>query len=249
MKIFFKILLKYYLKYISKLVLFIYKPIIIVVAGSANKHFVKQEIKKRLLEKGFSVRSNPKNFNTEIGMPLAILNLPSGYNCYKKWLPIFFLAFKKIFQADFPKFLVLSLGSSDPGDMKYLLKIIKPEIAVIIEITQRYMEGFSGLNGLLNEYACLAEKLNKKNLLLLNNDNLRISSLKHRANAKVITFGFSKNSDCQADILKRTTSGQNIKIIFKNKFHNYNIKKFGRHHVYARMAGLIIQTYVSEKIT
>ncbi|MCK4540414.1 hypothetical protein KAU09_04635 [Candidatus Parcubacteria bacterium] len=249
MKTFLKILLKYYLKYISKLIIFIHKPIIIVVAGSANKYFVKQEIKNRLLEKDFSVRANPKNFNTEIGMPLAILNLPSGYNCYKKWLPIVYSAFKKIFQANFPKFLVLSLGSSDPGDMKYLLKIIKPEIAVITEITQRYMEGFSDLNGLLNEYVCLVKKLNKKNLLLLNNDNLRIKSLEGDTKAKVITFGFSSDSDCQADIFKKIASGQNIKINFKNKSYNYNIKKFGKHHVYAQMAGLIIQAYVSEKIT
>jgi UDP-N-acetylmuramyl pentapeptide synthase len=78
MKSFFKQLLKYYLKYITKLVLFIHKPVIIAVAGSTNKTFVRDEIRNILEKKGFSVRANPRSFNTEIGLPLAILDLPSG---------------------------------------------------------------------------------------------------------------------------------------------------------------------------
>ena len=50
MKIIFKIILQYYLKYITKLVLAIHRPTIIAIAGSTNKTFVKDEINRVLGE-------------------------------------------------------------------------------------------------------------------------------------------------------------------------------------------------------
>jgi len=85
MKTFLKQLLKYYLKYITKLVLAIHQPLIIGLTGSTNVIFTRDEIKRQLAQTGLAARSNPKNFNTEIGLPLAILNLPSGYNSYRHY--------------------------------------------------------------------------------------------------------------------------------------------------------------------
>jgi len=246
MKVFFKILLKYYLKYLTKLVLFIHRPTIIVVAGSMNKHFIKQEIKKTLQENKYSVRANPKNFNTEIGLPLAVLGLSSGYNSYYKWLPVIFQAFKSIFLTKFPQFLVLSLGSSDPGDMKYLLKIIKPKIAIISDITQRYSENFDNVEQLLEEYLALIKKLKNSHTLVLNNDDIKLKTLKNKTKSKLITFGFSESADCSAKIIKRGVYGQKIKIDYKNKELDFDIKKFGKHHVYAKMIGVIILSCIKK---
>src|SRR3989339_92491 len=119
MKKIFKIILQYYLKFITKLVLLIHRPTVIAISGSVNKSFFRDEIKKVLAEQGKTVRANPKNFNTEIGLPLAILNIESGYNSYRAWLPIIWKAFLAIFQKNFPEYLVLELGVSQRGDMRY----------------------------------------------------------------------------------------------------------------------------------
>lgn len=248
MKTFFKIFLQYYLKILTQLVLLIHRPVIIVVAGSTNKHFIKQEIKNTLTKRGLTVRANPKNFNTEIGLPLAVLDLPSGYNSFKRWLPILFLALKKIFQKNFPKFLVLSLGSSDPGDMKYLLKIIKPRVAIISDITQRYLEGFNGLDDLLNEYKYLVAQLDKDGFLLINNDNPRIRSLNKNTKSTVISFGLSDDSDCHTQKIEKKLNGQNINVTYDNTCNDYFINRYGLHHVYAKMAGLIIEGKVADII-
>jgi UDP-N-acetylmuramyl pentapeptide synthase len=110
MKTFFKYLLKYYLKIITKLVLFIKKPVIIGIAGNTNKTFAKNYIVQELKRSGLSVRANPKNFNTEIGLPLAILDLPSGYNYYKKWLPIILEAPMAIFRKKIPRLSGTGIG-------------------------------------------------------------------------------------------------------------------------------------------
>jgi len=248
MKLISKIILKYYLKYITKLVLLIHRPDIIVVAGSTNKTFVRDEVKKVLLSLGKSVRANPKNFNTEIGLPLAVLGLPSGYNSFKNWLPIIFKAPSKIFVKNFPKYLILMLGTSDPGDIKYLLKIINPKIALITDITQRYLEGFSDLNELMGEYEYLVKKLPKNGLLALNNDNERIKKLSKFTKADTIYFGVNGGSMFKALEIKKTNYGQWVKIKQSdNTTVEHKINKFGLHHVYAFMIGLIIKKYVSQK--
>ncbi len=246
MKILFKKLLQYYLKYITKLVLILHRPTIIAIAGSTNKTFVKDEIGKVLKEQGTSVRLNPKSFNTEIGLPLAILKLPSGYNSYKNWLPIILKALKRLVQFDFPKYLVLELGISDPGDMKYLLSIIKPKIVVITDITQRYIEGFDDMDDLIDEYEYLVKKTKKNSTILLNYDNERIKNLA-KISDKYVYYGLKDGSLWQAVEIKKETRGLMTKVSHNDIVKEYIIHSFGEHHVYALLIGLIIKEYVKKE--
>ncbi len=246
MKNIFKIILKHYLRVITKIVLVIHRPIVIAIAGSTNKNFVKQEIKSCIENMGFSVRANPKNFNTEIGLPLSILYLPSGYNEYKKWLPAIFRAPLTIFQRNFPKFLVLGLGTSDQGDMDYLLSIVRPDISVITEITQRYREGFSDMNSLVEEYETLASKTKKNGFLVLNADNYRIKNISENKKQKVIFYGFSDISDFKIVEIKKTKTGQGISIKKDGKIKLYQLKRFGNHHVYAFTAMLAVNSILKK---
>ena len=241
-----KQILKYYLKYITKIVLFVHRPTIIVIAGSINKPFVKEEVKRILKKEKYKVRANPKNFNTEIGLPLAVLSLPSGYNSFKDWLPAIYLAPLRLFQKSFPKFLVLSLGTSDPGDIKYLLSIIKPKIAVITDVTQRYLESFDNVDNLFKEYIQLAKIIPKNGLLITNNDNVRLKTLKNHSKAKSISFAINEKADYQTSNIKKNLKGTSFSVNNGSKQTVFQINKFGNHHVYSSMIGLIIKTYVNE---
>jgi len=243
MKYILKTILKYYLKYITKLVLLIHRPTIIAIAGSTNKTFVKEEIKKALSAKGKSVRANPRNFNTEIGLPLAILYLSSGYNSYKNWLPIIFKALLVIFQTNFPKFLILELGVSDKGDMKYLLSVIKPKIAIITNITQRYLEGFADMDDLVGEYELLVKKTRKDGLVILNYDNIRVRELSKSAKARIEFFGLQNGAGWRAVEARKRKIGQNVEVTHNNVANQYKINCFGEHHVYAMLVGLIVKNY------
>lgn len=241
MKTLFKFLLKHYLRIITKIVLVIHRPTIIAVAGSTNKNFVKQEVKKRLEEMNLSVRANPKNFNTEIGLPLAILYLPSGYNEYKKWFPTILKAPLKIFQGNFPEFLVLSLGTSDEGDMKYLLSIVKPNISIITEINQKYKEGFSDMDNLVKEYETLIKNTDRRGSLILNCDNYRIREIAKNKPQRKIFYGFDARSEARILAAEKNKKGQEIKISYKQEDSVHQIPKFGKHHAYAFIVGYIIK--------
>jgi UDP-N-acetylmuramoyl-tripeptide--D-alanyl-D-alanine ligase len=247
MKIFFKFWLKHYLGFMTRLTLLIHRPTVIAIAGSINKPFAKQAIKGELEKQGLNVRANPKNFNTEIGLPLAVLNLPSGYNCYHNWLPTLWKAPLRVFNRNFPEFLVVSLGTSDPGDMKYLAKLVKPRIAVITDITQRYLEGFSDMDELVNEYQELIQKIPRHGLVVMNGDNERLRAAAKKSRAQVIFYGFKNDAKWQATGVKKTKQGQTFKIIHNNNSTQHAIRSFGRHHIYACLAGIIINNYVQKK--
>ena len=240
MKTFLKQFLKYYLKFFTKLALIIHKPYVIAIAGSTNKTFVKESIKNTLKGMNFSVRANPKNFNTEIGLPLSILSLGSGYNSYKNWLPIIYKTPFSIFK-QFPQYLVLELGVSDKGDMKYLLSIIKPKIFIITDISQRYLEGFSGMDHLVDEYINLAKNSKKNNYLILNQDNSRIRKISKYSKAKLIYFGIKNEADYRAKNVKETGEGQSFIIKSKGKEKEHFIKRYGEHHIYSFLISTVVK--------
>lgn len=240
-------MLQYYLKYITKIVLAIHKPVVIAVAGSTNKTFARDNIKKIILDSGKTVRANPKNFNTEIGLPLAILNISSGYNSYRDWFPVIKDAFFAVFQKNFPEVLVLELGVARRGDMKYLLSIVKPRLAVITDITQRYLEAFSDMDRLVGEYVNLVKNIPPGGKIILNGDNLRVRDLARSATARVEYFGHADGSDWKIVEITKTTKGQEIKIAHQDKIENYSIDRFGEHHVYALASALAVAEALDEK--
>ncbi|EKE22043.1 MAG: UDP-N-acetylmuramoyl-tripeptide-D-alanyl-D-alanine ligase [uncultured bacterium] len=241
MKKIFKIILQYYLKIITKIVLWVHRPIVIAISGSVNKSFVRDEIKRVLEAQGKTVRANPKNFNTEIGLPLAILNIQSGYNSYRRWLPVIFSAFGAIFQKNFPKYLVLELGVAQKGDMRYLLSLVKPRIVIVTEITQRYIESFSGMDKLVSEYAYLAKNIKKDGKLILNWDNEKVRSLKKYAKVPVLYFG-TNSSEIDGEIkeIKKDIDGIEIKMRYKDREIKTKINRFGAHHAKAKIVGWMV---------
>lgn len=248
MKKFLKIILQYYLKFITKIVLWVHRPIVIAVAGSVNKSFVRDEIKKILIEKNKTVRANPKNFNTEIGLPLAILNIESGYNSYRRWLPSIGQAVLAIFQKDFPKYLVLELGVAKKGDMRYLLSIVKPRVVVVTEITQRYIESFSGMNRLVGEYIYLVKNVKKDGLIVLNWENEKVRSLKKYAKAKTIFFGKNNSEgDGQIVSINEMPWGMAVKMSYGKKEREVEIRRFGEHHAASNLVGWMIEENIFKK--
>jgi UDP-N-acetylmuramyl pentapeptide synthase len=252
---FFKTILRLHLKLWTKIVLARHKPEIIAIAGSTNKTTVQQAITGALKDK-FKIRSNPKYYNTEIGLPLAVLNLFSGYSSYFQWLKIIFQTFfVSLFSHDFPDKLVLQLGVDRRGDMDYLLSIIKPKIAVITEICPIYKESFISENSafsldlLAGEYAKLIQALPPDGLCLLNNDDERVRGLAKFSKAKILFYGQKQGSDYQVFDIKQIEDGQKFKIKYSSAIkpqmqeQQFFLKRFGLHHIYAFLISLAVKNH------
>jgi len=215
-----------------------------VVAGSMNKHFTKEAVVHKLQEKGVLLRAAPRGFNTDFGLPLAILGLSSGYNDPNGWRRVI-LSSPGVILKKLPKVLVLEFGISDPGDMQYLLSVIKPNITIITNINKRYIEGFRNIKELTNEYRCLLKSTLKNGLIVANTDNEIVQDVLKGIQNNVLRYGYNKQADYVIEKSLVNKDGQSV--IIKNKVkREIFIPKFGKHHVYAALCALIVRDYFNE---
>lgn len=241
MKKIFKFIIERYLKLLTKIIIYRRKPLIVAVAGSSNKTFIKDQILEELKnEEG--VRGNPRSFNTEIGLPLAVLFLPSGYSSIFKWVDVLLAgSYISIFKRDFPRILILEMGVQRKGDMKYLLSIVRPEIAVISDIGQNFADNKKIID---QEMSLLVEAVPEGGKVILNMDNSRVRELSKKSKAPVIFFGKNKDSKVKISNIEETSTGQNFALSFNKKKENHKTVFFGIHNIYALVAAKTVASEI-----
>ena len=104
---------------------------VVGVTGSNGKTIVKEWL-NQLLEKDFTIVRNPKSYNSQIGVPLSVLQIHTLHTL-------------AIFEA----------GISEPGEMKKLEKIIHPAIGIFTNIGEAHSEGFSSKRQKIKEKLAL----------------------------------------------------------------------------------------------
>jgi alanine racemase len=102
---------------------------VIGITGSNGKTVVKEWL-YQLLKSNYSICRSPKSYNSQIGVPLSVLNLNHTHTL-------------AIFEA----------GISLPGEMDVLAEIIKPTMGILTSIGSAHDEGF------LNKEQKIEEKL------------------------------------------------------------------------------------------
>jgi len=134
-----------------------------------------------------------------------------------------------------------------PGDMKYLMSLARPKIAIITDITQRYIESFSDMDELAGEYEHFIKSMNQNGYLILNHDNQRIKKLAKFKNDNTIFFGLKKSDRknyWRGEAIEKTLNGQKVRVTHDDQATDYQINRFGQHHVYALLIGLIVKKIV-----
>ncbi len=191
-----KKIILYILRLEAILVLKRFQPTVVGVTGSVGKTTTKEAI-ATLLGEHYIVGKSPKSYNSEIGVPLAILGLESGWSSPSQWLRNIILgAWRVISRAPYPQMLVLELGVDRPGDFDSLLRWIKPTIAVVTAIGEVpvHVEYFTSAEGVAKEKAKLVEVVSADGFVILNADDPLVLSMRERAKAHVLTYGAHKES-------------------------------------------------------
>lgn len=101
------------------------KRMVVAVTGSLGKTTTK-EFLGTLLSKKFKVSISPGNHNSQIGLPLAILNHMSTED----------------------EVIVLEMGMTHSGELKKLVDIAKPDIAIVTQVALVHVANFASLEGI-----------------------------------------------------------------------------------------------------
>ncbi len=249
MKIAFKKIILFLLKIESKLILWKYKPKIIVITGSVGKTSTKDAL-YAVFSKIYHVRKSEKSFNSEIGLPLTILGCPNGWNSPVAWLEnIFKGLWLFIWPHKYPKWLILEVGIGKPGDMKKTASWLKTDIVLITAIseTPAHIEFFNSRNHLVEEKSSIIKTLKKDGILVLNSDDETVLAMKNKTKNKIITYGFNQKADIigSEDSIFYSSSGKPQGIIFRIDQRGSSLPVIiegvlGRNHIYASLASLAI---------
>ncbi len=107
---------------------------VIAITGSNGKTWVKEWL-YMLMYRDLSVYRSPGSYNSQVGVPLSVWNIPLAAND-----------------------AIIEAGISSPGEMNRLQKIIKPDIVVFTHLGDAHDEGFDGnLNVKLSEKLILCK--------------------------------------------------------------------------------------------
>ncbi|OGI24956.1 MAG: hypothetical protein A3J76_03915 [Candidatus Moranbacteria bacterium RBG_13_45_13] len=194
------LLLEKILKYFATRAIEKYKPRIVGVTGSVGKTSTKEAIYTVLSTK-YRVRKNEKNYNNEIGLPLSVLGLESGGGSFLKWGLVFLGAVGVIFfgrRKSYPEILVLEMGADRPGDIKYLVDFIRPEVGMVTSVGISHLEFFKDKKQIAREKSMLLKYLGKDNLAVLNYDDEEVRKMAEQLKAKKIFYGFSQEAQVRA---------------------------------------------------
>jgi len=145
------------------------KTMVVAITGSSGKTTTKRLIDS-VLKIASSGTAAPKSFNNDIGVPLTILQASPDDD-----------------------YLIVEVGSNNPGEIDLLGEIVKPDIAVITSIGRAHLQGFGSIENIAKEKASLLKHLQPDNMAVINADSPILR--KHiNASDSVIFFGNSADA-------------------------------------------------------
>ncbi|MFA7208851.1 MAG: Mur ligase family protein [Parcubacteria group bacterium] len=243
------LILQKILRMMAGLVLKKYNPKIVGITGSVGKTSAKEAIFSVLKSK-FRVRRTDKNYNNEIGLPLTIIGADSGEDSFWKWLAVFLKWFWVVLAPiKYPEVLVLEMGADRPGDMKYLTGFIRPDVAVITDVSSSHMEFFKNIEGVAKEKSVLVKELGPKGLAVTNVDNPYVAKINPPCDA--VTFGFSEEAEMRAtdisfsyaDDYSGALKGLSFKLNYKGTTIPLRLNNIlARHQIYSALAAVAVGT-------
>ncbi|MBI4514740.1 MAG: aminotransferase class I/II-fold pyridoxal phosphate-dependent enzyme [Deltaproteobacteria bacterium] len=143
------------------------RPLVVAIAGSRGKTVIKRLLAEALGRR-LAVRANPLSYNTEVGVPLAVLDTVMDTRqpasvlrglARALWLALFSRARLDV--------LVLELGVRHAGEMARHLRTVRPEIGVITRLSPSFSEDHQALAVLRAEIACLCRDLTERGKAVL----------------------------------------------------------------------------------
>ncbi len=229
-----------------------YKPKIIAVTGSVGKTTTKDAI-FAALSPHLHVRKSDKSFNSDVGVPLAILGLENGWHDPIIWISNIVRGFLlAAIPGDYPMWLVLEVGADRPGDIRRIARWLRPDIAVITAVPEIpvHVEYFDSPKAVLREKRSLAEYLKPGGRLIINGDDPHLSDLRSDFRGLTITYGIEERNDFYASHDDVTYDGESpVGMRFRVNHEGSSVPvaifgSLGRPRIYSALAALAVSTSI-----
>src|SRR5437588_9488845 len=150
---------------------------VIAVTGSVGKTSTKEALRRVLGAQG-ETHASAASFNNHWGVPLSLARCPASV-----------------------RFAVFEIGMNHAGEIEQLVKMVRPQVAVVTTVEPVHLEFFAGIEAIADAKAEIFAGVEPGGAVVLNRDNAQFARLQAHAKklgiSRIVSFGADKESDAR----------------------------------------------------
>jgi UDP-N-acetylmuramoyl-tripeptide--D-alanyl-D-alanine ligase len=174
------------------------------------------------LSRRYRTLKNPRSYNNETTLPIALLQLEADHEV-----------------------AVLEMGIYGPGDLSLLTGFARPNIGIVTNVGPSHLERMKSLDVVAQAKSELVQALPADGYAILNFDDPRVRAMAGLTQAKIFSYGLDPSADIWADeITSLGLEGIAFRAHHAGESVRLKLPLLGRHSVHtalaAAAAGLIL---------
>ncbi len=150
---------------------------VIAVTGSVGKTSTKEALRRVLGGQG-PTHASAASFNNHWGVPLSLARCPATV-----------------------RFAIFEIGMNHPGEIEPLVRMVRPQMAIITTVEPVHLEFFAGIEAIADAKAEIFAGVEPGGAVVLNRDNSQFARLQARAKAlgidRIVSFGADRKADAR----------------------------------------------------
>src|SRR5512146_2492097 len=187
---------------------------VIGITGSVGKSTTKELVAEVLSTRYRTLRS-PCNLNNEIGLPLTMLRLGSGY-----------------------QYAVFEMGFYVPGEIAFLCDIALPQVGVVTNVGTVHAERAGSQEAIARGKAELVQSLPQApgGVAILNFDDPWVRQMEEKTKARIFFYGLSREANLWADdVMGLGLEGIRFRLHYLGETLHVRVPLIGRHSVHTAL--------------
>lgn len=157
------------------------------------------------------------NLNSQQGVPITLSSMTGEYEA-----------------------AVIEMGISEPGQMKVLSSMVKPDIAVVTLIGVAHIEYLKTRENIRTEKLDIISSLSEGGLLLLNGDDVLLHEIKDSLPCRTMTYGCGEDCDFRAENIRFEEGFTVYDAVYKNERATVRMNVLGKHNIRNSLAGMAV---------
>jgi UDP-N-acetylmuramoyl-tripeptide--D-alanyl-D-alanine ligase len=191
---------------------------IVAVTGSVGKTTTKEALRHALGAEG-SVHASAASFNNHWGVPLSLARLPAD-----------------------TRFAVFEIGMNHPDEIRPLVKLVRPHVAIVTLIAPAHLGHFENLRAITRAKGEIFEGLTAGGTAVINADDPESAALSQIARAagvtRITTFGEAPGADYRLTGYAPLDEGSHATALIDGTAVEFQLPSGGRHLVQNTLAVL-----------
>ncbi|MEO6826243.1 MAG: UDP-N-acetylmuramoyl-tripeptide--D-alanyl-D-alanine ligase [Microbacteriaceae bacterium] len=192
---------------------------VVGITGSNGKTTTKNLLAAILGRVGQTVAAR-ESFNNEVGAPLTMLRVSPDTD-----------------------FLVAEMGASRIGEIARLIRMVRPDIGVVLKVGLAHAGEFGGIEAIVTAKSEMVTELQPADIAVLNQDDPRVAGMAAVTAARVIWFGTRASADVRATEIVVSATGTAFTLTLPDgQSRPVRFRVLGEHHVMNALAAAACAT-------